>query len=174
MATFERPATSQSSPTPTVVIAFDGSDAARHAIAGAAKVIGSCHTVVVTVWEEGLAYAGPVMPAEGMMTTPMIDPSVALEVDRSVHARADRVAHEGTGLAQSLGLDAEPLAVPDDGTIAGTIMTVARQQEAVAIVVGSRGLSGIRARLEGSTSKALLKHSPCPVLVVHEPEERRD
>ena len=39
---------------------------------------------------------------------------------------------------------------------------------AAAIVVGSRGHSGIRARLEGSTSKALLKHATCPVIVVHD------
>ena len=45
---------------------------------------------------------------------------------------------------------------------------------AAAIVVGSRGLGGIRARLEGSTSKGLLKHASCPVLVVHETEEGHD
>jgi nucleotide-binding universal stress UspA family protein len=35
-------------------------------------------------------------------------------------------------------------------------------------VVGSRGLTGLRARLEGSTSNAVLKHAPCPVVVVHD------
>jgi nucleotide-binding universal stress UspA family protein len=52
--------------------------------------------------------------------------------------------------------------------VARTILTVADKHGVAAIVVGSRGLSGIRARLEGSTSKALLKHAPCPVVVVHE------
>src|SRR5438067_605271 len=147
----------------TVVMAFDGSPAARRAVEEAARVFRSSHVLVVTVWEEGLAYAAPAAPAEGMMMSPMVDPGVALEIDRSVHDHADRVSQEGAALAKSLGLEAQPLAVPDERDVAKTILTVAGKHEAAAIVVGSRGLGGIRARLEGSTSKALLKHAPCPV-----------
>lgn len=105
--------------------------------------------------------------------SPMVDPGVALEVDRSVHDNAERVSQEGAALAKTLGLEAQALAVPDELDVAKTILTVAEKHKAAAIVVGSRGLSGIRARLEGSTSKALLKHAPCPVLVVHEAEKDR-
>lgn len=157
----------------TVVIAFDGSPAARRAIEEAAKVFRSSHVLVVTIWEEGLAYATPPAPLDGMAMAPVVDPGVALEVDRSVHDHADRVSSEGAALAKSLGLEAQPLAVPDERDVATTILAVADKHQAAAIVVGSRGLSGIRARLEGSTSKALLKHAPCPVLVVHETDEDR-
>jgi nucleotide-binding universal stress UspA family protein len=156
-----------------VIIAFDGSPAARRAIEEAAKVFRSSHVLVVTIWEEGLAYATPPAPLDGMAMAPVVDPEVALEVDRSVHDHANRVSSEGAALAQSLGLEAQPLAVPDERDIARTILTVADKHQAAAIVVGSRGLGGIRARLEGSTSKALLKHAPCPVLVVHEAHEDR-
>jgi nucleotide-binding universal stress UspA family protein len=155
----------------TVVIAFDGSPAARRAVEEAARVFSSSHALVVTVWEEGLAYVAPSAPTEGMMMSPMVDPGVALEVDRSVHDHAERVSQDGAGLARSLGLEAQSLAVPDERDVARTILAVAGKHQAVAIVVGSRGLSGIRARLEGSTSKALLKHAPCPVMVVHETED---
>jgi nucleotide-binding universal stress UspA family protein len=64
--------------------------------------------------------------------------------------------------------------VPDDGDIPRTILHVARECQAAAIVVGSRGLSGLRARLEGSMSKGLLKHAACPVIVVHESDEGDD
>lgn len=157
----------------TVVIAFDGSPAARRAIEEAARVFRSSHVLVVTIWEEGLAYATPPAPLDGMAMAPVVDPGVALEVDRSVHDHADRVSSEGAALAKSLGLEAQPLAVPDERDVARTILAVADKHQAAAIVVGSRGLSGIRARLEGSTSKALLKHAPCPVLVVHETDEDR-
>ena len=157
----------------TVVIAFDGSPAARRAIEEAARVFRSSHALVVTVWEEGLAYMAPAAPTEAMVMSPMVDPGVALEVDRGVHDAAERVSQEGAALAKSLGLEAQPLAVPDERDVARTILTVAEKHQAMAIVVGSRGLSGIRARLEGSTSKALLKHAPCPVLVVHEAEGNR-
>jgi nucleotide-binding universal stress UspA family protein len=156
-----------------VLIAYDGSPAARQAITDAAGLLGSRKAIVVTVWEAGLAYATTSMPPEGMMMTPMIEPGVALGVDREVHKHAERVSGDGAQLAVSLGLDAEPLAVPDDGDVARTILNLARERDAAAIVVGSRGLSGLRARLEGSTSKDLLKHAACPVVVVHEPDESR-
>ena len=154
-----------------VLIAYDGSAAAREAVAEAAKLLGSRRLIVLTVWEAGLAYAAPAMPPDGMTMTPLVDPGVAHEVDRELHKHAERVAHDGATLARSLGRDAEPLAVPDESDVPHTILGVAEQRGAAAIVVGSRGLSGLRAALEGSTSSALLKHAPCPVLVVHAPEE---
>jgi nucleotide-binding universal stress UspA family protein len=160
-----------------VVIAYDGSPAARQAVVDAAKIIGRCQILIVTVWEEGLAYApSPASPDafSGMTATPMVDPGTAQEVDQEVHHHAERVSSEGAALARSLGLDAASLAAPDEGNIARTILALVRERRAAAIVVGSRGLSGIRARLEGSTSKALLRHAPCPVIVVHEADEEHD
>ena len=48
------------------------------------------------------------------------------------------------------------------------IVDLARKRDVAAIVVGSRGLTGLRARLEGSTSNAVAKHASCPVVLVHE------
>ena len=158
-----------------VVIAYDGSPAARQAVVDAAKIVGSCPVLVVTVWEEGLAYVGTLAPqADGLSMAPMVDPEVARELDHGLHQQAEQVSGEGAALARSLGLDAQGLALPDEGNVAETILTLVRERRAVAVVVGSRGLSGIRARLEGSTSKALLTHAPCPVIVVHEADEERD
>ena len=159
-----------------VVVAYDGSPAARQAVVDAAKFLGSCPVLVVTVWEEGLAYVSTPAPiqADGLSMDPMVDPEVAREVDHGLHQHAEQVSGEGAALARSLGLDAQQLAMPDEGNVAETILTLVRERRAVAVVVGSRGLSGIRARLEGSTSKALLKHAPCPVIVVHEADEERE
>ena len=154
-----------------VLIAYDGSPAARQAVIDAAKILRPGRTLVVTVWEAGLAYATPAMPPDGMTMTPMVDPATALSVDRGIHQHAETVSRDGAALAASLGLDAEPLAVPDDGSVTDTILNLARSHDAAAIVVGSRGLTGIRARLEGSTSRGLLKHAHCPVIVVHEAED---
>ena len=133
----------------------------------AAKLLAGRPVIVVTVWEEGLAYValsgGPDM---GMPS--IVDPSTARDIDRSTHERAERVASEGAQLARSLGLDAAPLAMPGAGGVASTILDHAREHHAAAIVIGSRGLSGLKARLEGSTSKAVSKHAACPVILVHE------
>lgn len=154
----------------TVIIAYDGSAAARQAVVAATKLLGSCNVLVVTVWEAGLAYLTPTAPVEGMMMSPPVDPGLAREVDTALYERAEQLAREGADLAGSLGLDAEPLSLPDEGDVAHTLIGLAREHTAAAIIVGSRGLSGLRARLEGSTSKGLLTHAPCPVLIVHEPE----
>lgn len=154
-----------------ILIAFDGSDAAQRAVSDAARLLGARKALVVTVWESGLAYAMQDVRPDGMILSPAVDPEVAMNVDREVRSHAGRVANEGATLARSLGLDAEPLAVPDDRDVSDTILNLARERHAAAIVVGSRGLSGLRARLEGSTTKSLLKHANCPVIVVHEPRE---
>ena len=158
-----------------VIIAYDGSPAARRAVVDAAKILGSCLILVASVWEEGLALAGPAMPSpDTMMISTRVDPELSLELDHASHEHAERVSREGAALASSLGLDAQPVALPDEGNVAKTILRLAHERHAAAIVVGSRGLSGLRAKLEGSTSKGLLKHAPCPVVVVHESNEQHD
>lgn len=155
----------------TVILAYDGSAAAREAIVAAARLVKGCRILVVTVWEEGIAYmAPPTPPTEGVAMMQPVDPEVAHGVDVALHNEAEQAAHKGAEMASSLGLDAEPVAVPDARNVADTLIDLAREHHAAAIVVGSRGLSGIRARLEGSTSKELLAHAPCPVLVVHASE----
>jgi nucleotide-binding universal stress UspA family protein len=52
--------------------------------------------------------------------------------------------------------------------VAEAIVELARERRVAAIVIGSRGLTGLRARLEGSTSIGVLKRASCPVVVVHD------
>lgn len=149
------------------MIAFDGSAAARQAVAAAAALLKPRATVVLTVWEAALAHTALSSPADVTMT-PAVDPSDLLTFSEALRGHAERVANDGAELARSLGLDAEPLAMVDVRDVARTIVEVARERKAATIVVGSRGLGGLRARLEGSTSKGVVKYAACPVVVVHE------
>ena len=152
-----------------ILIGYDGSDTARRAVREAAELFGSRRALVVTVWEPDLAYQSTGIEADPMMGMPFgVDPAAAQEVDDASKAHADRVAEEGVELAKSLGLQAEALAVADEGNVADAIVELARKRDVAAIVVGSRGLSGLRARLEGSTSNAVAKHASCPVVLVHD------
>jgi nucleotide-binding universal stress UspA family protein len=151
-----------------VLIAYDGSDTARRAVREAAKLLGPRHVLVVTVWEPALAYETE-LPAAGLeMPAVPVDIEGAHELEEELHQRARRIAQEGAELAQSVGLQAKGLAVADEVDVADTIVGLARKRGVSAIVVGSRGLKGLRARLEGSTSNAVLKKAPCPVVVVHD------
>jgi nucleotide-binding universal stress UspA family protein len=151
-----------------VLIAYDGSDAARRAVQETAELFGSRPAIVVTIWEPGLAYEATAIPTPGMEMAPVpLDVEEAHEVEEGLHERASRTAAAGAELARSLGLQAEPLAVADEIHVADALIDLAAKQQAAAIVVGSRGLTGLRARLEGSTSNAVLKHASCPVVVVH-------
>lgn len=151
-----------------ILVAFDGSLASRQAVIEAAELLGPRRTLVLTVWERALAYSA-VAGSPDLSMTPALDPEAVLGLDNELERNARRVAYEGAELARSHGLEAEPLAVSDAGSVPRTILDAASEHMVAAIVVGSRGLSGLRARLEGSTSSSVVKRAVCPVIVVHEP-----
>ena len=52
------------------------------------------------------------------------------------------------------------------GAVAEEIVTFADELEVDLIIVGSRGLHGIRRTLAGSVSESVFRHAHCPVMVV--------
>jgi nucleotide-binding universal stress UspA family protein len=91
------------------------------------------------------------------------------------HAPAYREALEERGRA-ALAAVAEDAGVAGDterrvivGDMPESLLEEARAEDALIIVVGSRGMGGVRSALLGSTSSAVLRDADRPVLVV--PEE---
>jgi nucleotide-binding universal stress UspA family protein len=157
---------------PTILIAFDGSELAAEAVRQAAVLFPASPAVVVTVWEPGLGAMDALAPGLEV-AGPLargVDPSVVSEVDHAVEDRAALVAQEGARLGRSLGLQAEALAIADELKIGTTIADVAAQRSAAAVVIGSHGLSGLRSRLFGSTSRDVLAHCRVPVIMVGGPQ----
>jgi nucleotide-binding universal stress UspA family protein len=149
-----------------IVIAYDGSDLARAAVRHAAELFGDRPAIVATVWEPGLAITfGSQMP-ETLGTSVPPDPETVAEVDRAEQGHATTLAEQGAELARSLGLAAQPYAVPDEADVAETIVELAREREAAAVVVGSHGVSGLRSRFLGGVSRRLIQHCDRPVVVV--------
>ena len=155
-----------------MLIAYDGSDLANAAVRSAAELFPGSAALVVTVWEPGLGATAALMPgldAAGAVPVPP-DPEFMAEVDKAGEHHAAVVAREGARLARSLGLDAEPHAIPDEVQVADTIVDLAAEHEAAAVVVGSHGISGLRSHLLGSTSRQVLARCPRPVVVVRAEE----
>jgi|SRR4051812_17167646 nucleotide-binding universal stress UspA family protein len=155
-------------PDRPIVIAFDGSKPAQAAVREAGALLAGHPALIVTIWEAGMAYVAGVPATLDIPATP-VDVETAHEIDDAMDNRAHRLAEQGAQLAREAGFAAaEPLVVADESNVAETIVEVARSRDAGAIVVGSRGLSGLKARFAGSVSKHVLEHADRPVLVVHE------
>ncbi|HEY8369319.1 MAG TPA: universal stress protein [Thermodesulfobacteriota bacterium] len=57
------------------------------------------------------------------------------------------------------------------GPVADEIVKLAAEERADLLVVGSRGLTGIRRLLLGSISNEVAVKAPCPVLIVKQPQQ---
>jgi nucleotide-binding universal stress UspA family protein len=156
--------------TAPVLVGYDGSAAARRAVHETAKLFGSRRALVLTVWEPTLPSEITVMPTtpgSEIALPPVVDVEEAEEIDETLQARAERIAEDGAELAKSLGLQAEPLIVANEGLdVADEMVDLAHERGVAAIVIGSRGPTGFRATLEGRTSRAVLKRASCPVVTV--------
>jgi nucleotide-binding universal stress UspA family protein len=153
-----------------VVVAFDGSAAAREALTASAKLFQNRRLVVVSVWEPGLAMEMASLQSGLEWENTLPSGEEMVEVDRVQRDRAGRMAEVGVQLARECGATAEAAPVEDQSDIAETIATLAENYDACAVVVGSRGLGAVKSRLFGSTSRAVLRQSSRPVLVVTERE----
>src|SRR5688500_1096610 len=135
-----------------VVIAYDGSEVSKEAVRHAAELFAGRAAIVVTVWEPGLAFL-PIASDPFLAGAVPPDPEAAQAVDEAEREHAARVAEEGAKLARSLGLEATPHPVPDeDVVVADTLIHFASEREAAVIVVGTRGISGLRTHVLGSVT----------------------
>jgi nucleotide-binding universal stress UspA family protein len=155
--------------TGPVVVGYDGSPVADRALAEAAGLFAPRTALVVVVWEAGRAFeaAWPV----GEVPVPIIDVRSALELEQEAYESAQRTARQGAGQAISMGLSAESLVVADDVSIADTLVRVAREQDAAALVIGAHRHGALSEVLLGSTSRDVVRHAPCPAVVVREDAE---
>jgi nucleotide-binding universal stress UspA family protein len=69
-----------------------------------------------------------------------------------------------------VGLNAQPRTRAQHTTVPEAIIDDAADVGASAIVIGSRGLTGLKSVLLGSVSHAVVQHSDTPVIVVPSPK----
>ncbi len=145
-----------------IVIGYDGSPDSQAAIQRAGELFGGEPAVVLTVWEPFLE----VMSRTGAGVWTGLEGVDIEEIDAASAAVARTRAEEGAERAQRAGLAAQPCARPRDLTVADAILAEAEQENAKAIVVGTRGLTGLKSVMLGSVSHAVMRQTARPVVVV--------
>lgn len=144
-----------------IVVGFDGSDAARAALAFGLEEarLRGLGLRAVCAWHYPLAgYMGGGFEPPG----PRLDRG---ELEHGAEAELERALEE-------LGPDRAAVAVERrvrEGQAAAVLLEEAR--DAALLVVGSRGHGGFSGLLLGSVSQHCVAHAPCPVAVVHGPGE---
>ncbi len=149
-----------------VLIAYDGSADSQAAVKRVAELLPDQPVTVLTVWEpftDVMARTGA-----GMLSWPAQE--VQDEIDATGEHSARTRAEQGAQLARSGGLRAQARIGMRGTTIAETILVAASDVDANVIVLGTRGLSGLKSLLLGSVSHAVLQHADLPVMVVPSPE----
>ncbi|HEY7121723.1 MAG TPA: universal stress protein [Solirubrobacterales bacterium] len=138
-----------------VLIAYDGSDHAKHAVEQAGAELRTPRKAVVVAAFEPLGS----VPFWGGSRA--IVPDELLE---SVREEAGKTAEEGAELARAAGFDATSRAEGGDRTWR-TILDAAKEIDAGLIVLGSHGRGTVGSAVLGSVATAVAQHAHLPILI---------
>jgi nucleotide-binding universal stress UspA family protein len=146
-----------------ILICYDGSESAEHSFNAAAGVLAGRKAIVTDI--------GPVLTDAESFAAVAPGINIAFLEQENLAGALER-AEQGAELARLAGFDAEARAELSAPTWEG-IVDLANEVDAAIIVIGSRGLTGVRERLEGSVSHQVAEHSRRPVLIVTPHDEHR-
>jgi nucleotide-binding universal stress UspA family protein len=138
-----------------VLICYDRSAGARHAIELAGTLFSGRRALILNTWSFPLE-----MGVYGLG-------NVTAYSEGSQSKLSAETAAEGCEIAREAGFEASPLTA--SGSIEGTsrtILRIADEHDASVIVMGSRGLGGMRSLFLGSVSHGVVHHAHRPVLVI--------
>jgi nucleotide-binding universal stress UspA family protein len=149
-----------------ILLCYDGSPSAEHAISVAQSACGSKPTMLLSVWS-------PPLPAADSFGIPAMSTGLSRdELEQFASERAEAIARQGCEHARGLGIPVEARVERSDSSVWRTILDVADELNAELIVVGTRGVTAVQSALLGSVSNAVVQHSGRPVLVVPSAEPK--
>jgi nucleotide-binding universal stress UspA family protein len=149
-----------------ILISYDGSPDSLAAVEQAAELFADQPATVLTVWEPFAEMAARSSLGLGLVPfTPDSD-----EIDEASSKSAEQTAADGAALASRLGMTVQHRTSAQTTTTARAILAEADAIGGTAIVMGSRGLTGVKSLLLGSVSHEVVQHADRAVVVVPSPE----
>jgi nucleotide-binding universal stress UspA family protein len=151
-----------------ILLAIDGSREAELAARTAADLSQKTHSELHVVHAVSIAPVGPlVYPEDPDLQSVEYEAEINEEYQRISERRAREVLEAEVEKVRSAGgTVAQDHLI--EGPVAPEIVRLAEEIGAGLIVMGSRGLGGIRRALMGSVSDSVVRHAHCPVMVVRE------
>lgn len=146
----------------TLVLGYDGSDCAKKALAHTVAIaarIDDAEVFVVHAFEFSIGYVPMGMTDSPLMMSAEYDQHVDM-----VRGFGEQQVAEAQQELEAAGVHASGEVI--EGKAVDVLLEKARENKAVAIVVGSHGSGAVSAAFLGSTALKLLHHSDIPVLVV--------
>ncbi|MGI8904443.1 MAG: universal stress protein [Solirubrobacteraceae bacterium] len=148
-----------------ILVCYDGSADAQAAVDRAGVLMPGAEATVLVIWEtvlETMTRNGTLGMGLGMIGGFDDDE----KADAAIKQGALDTATEGTQRAAAAGLLAQLRIESRHGDIAAAILTAAADVDADLIVLGTRGLGGVKSMMLGSVSHAVVHHADRAVLVV--------
>ena len=146
----------------TILVPTDFSECAGHALGPAAEL--------ARIWKARIICLHVVEPvvAPTVSYVPMVEPFPAVDTTEQLETVALRELPKLAECQELAGLEVEEVMV--HGEASSEIVNTARQRAVDLIVISSHGRTGLGRILFGSTAEAVVRHAPCPVLVVKPPQ----
>jgi nucleotide-binding universal stress UspA family protein len=148
---------SANDPRGPFVLCYDGSEASANAIRTAPALLGQGRPARVFY-----AYK----PTERSLGVAQAITGGRIDAPVSGGADASDIVEAGVALAREAGFDAEALLVEADRPTAELISAAAEELDAPAIVMGHRGLSGLKSAILGSVTRDVVNADHRPVVLV--------
>jgi nucleotide-binding universal stress UspA family protein len=150
-----------------VLLATDGSREADLAARTAADLAQKTNSELHVVHAFGIAPVGPPVYPEATDLQSVEYEAESEQRQRISEQQAREVLEAEVQKVRSFG-DTVAQGHLIEGRVAPEIVGLAEEIGAGLIVMGSRGLGGIRRALMGSVSDSVVRHAHCPVMVVRE------
>ena len=147
-----------------VLLCTDGSDAAHSAVKFAARLLGGsgCKVTLLMVVEQEALY--PPIATDGMLYPEVAMPPME-DLGEVLEQRAEGILDENAGSLEEAGIGVERKVLT--GSPASMIISEAGEGGYDLVIMGRHGHGFFKDFLIGSVSDRVVRHAPCPVLVVH-------